>query len=71
MSNSNEIIGFRMNLDTAEEFYKRCIEREAVTDKEKIAVLKELVTELRAIKLSEQDLKRQIKGKRILRIKKG
>jgi hypothetical protein len=62
--------GFRMDLDTAEEFFKRCTEREAVTETERIAILRELVQELRAIKLNETDMQRQLRGKKVLRIKK-
>lgn len=60
---------FRMDLDTAEEFYRRCIVRKAATRKEKMEILKELVYELRAIKLNEWDLKNTIRGKKVLRIK--
>lgn len=56
--------GFRMNLDTAEEFFKRCIERKADTEEARIVLLKELQAELRVIKLTEADLERmaRIKG---------
>lgn len=61
--------GFRMDLETAEEFYRRCIAREAKTEEERYMILNELVYELRAIKLNEQDLKNNLRGKKILRIK--
>lgn len=63
--------GFRMNLDTAEEFYLRCMARKAVTEEERLAILRELVQELRAVKLNEKDLKRQLRGKKVLVVKKS
>jgi hypothetical protein len=60
--------GFRMNLDTVEEFFKRCETRMAKTEKERLAILRELVKELRVVKLNETDLKRQLRGKKVLKI---
>lgn len=37
--------GFIMTVDVAEEFYRRCLEREAVTELEKIKILDELARE--------------------------
>jgi len=64
-----EPIGFRMNLDTAEAFYKRCIERKAESREERMKVLEELVAEMRALKVTEEDIAMLSKGKKILRIK--
>lgn len=50
------------------EFYRRCEKRKAVTKAERVAVLRELVQELRAIKLNEKDLESQIRGKNVLKI---
>lgn len=66
-----EPVGFMMNVDIAEKFFLRCIEREAVTKEEKIAILQELVKDLSALKLTEEDLKKQLKGKKVLVVKKG
>lgn len=60
--------GFQMNLETAEEFYRRCVERKAETELERVAILQELVAELRAIKLNAKDLKNQVRGKKVLEI---
>lgn len=60
--------GFRLDVDTAEEFFKRCEARKAVTREERTAILEELVRELRAIKLNEKDLKNQIRGKKVMKI---
>lgn len=60
--------GFGMNLETAEEFFRRCQERGTVTEAERVAVLTELVKELRAIKLNEKDIKNQVRGKKVLKI---
>ena len=60
--------GFCMNLETAEEFYSRCLARNAVTEKERVAILKELVAELRAVKLNEKDISNRLRGKNVLRI---
>lgn len=61
----NEIIGFQLTLDLLEEFYRRCIETGAETKEAKIKILKEL----KAVGLNETDLKRRIKGKKVLTIK--
>jgi hypothetical protein len=60
--------GFRMDADTAEEFFRRCDARKAVTESERLAILKELVAELRAIKLNEKDLENQLRGKKVLKV---
>ena len=60
--------GFRLDVDTAEEFFKRCEARKAVTREERTAILEELVRELRAIKLNEKDLVNQMRGKKVLKI---
>lgn len=38
-------IAWTMSVDTALEFYKRCIERKAETEQEKVAILTELAQE--------------------------
>lgn len=60
--------GFRMDVDTAEEFFRRCETRGAITREERTAILKELVYELRAIKLNHKDLKNQLRGKKVLKV---
>lgn len=65
---SEDIAGFRLDIDTAEEFFRRCAARKAETREERVAILKELVYELRAIKLTGQDLKRHLRGKKVLKI---
>jgi hypothetical protein len=60
--------GYRMNLDTAEEFFTRCEARKAITREERVAVLEELKKELRAVKLNDKDMKNQLRGKKVLKI---
>ena len=60
---------YRLTLEAAEEFYKRCAERRAITEPERVAILDELMHELRAIKLNEKDIENQIRGKNVLHIK--
>ena len=60
--------GFRMNVDTAEEFFLRCMARKAVTQEDRLAILKELVKEFRVVKLNEKDIKNQLRGKKVLKI---
>jgi hypothetical protein len=62
--------GFRMNVDTAEEFFLRCVARKATTEKERLAILNELVQELRTVRLNEKDLKRQLRGKKVIVVKR-
>jgi hypothetical protein len=64
-----EPIGYRMTLDDTIEFYQRCIDRKATTRDAKMAILKELQTELRAIALNEKDLENQLRNKKVLKIK--
>jgi hypothetical protein len=65
---SDDTAGFRLDVDSLEEFFLRCIARKAETREERMIVLKELVYELRAIKLTGQDVKRMMKGKKVLKI---
>ncbi len=65
------IEGFRMDLDTLEEFYTRCMARNANTEAERLAIMRELVGELRAIKLNEKDIKNQLRGKKVLHVKRS
>jgi len=59
-----------MDLETAEEFYRRCTERNAVSESQRIAILKELVKELRVIRLNEKDIQNQVRGKKVLEIRR-
>jgi hypothetical protein len=63
------MIGFQLTPDAAMEFFQRCIERKANTLEERMAIMKELQKELRAIYLNEKDVERRIRGKKVLRIK--
>lgn len=63
--------GFLMNADTAYEFFLRCEKRNALSHEDRMKVLKELQQEFRTVALNEEDLTRQVKGKKILRIKRG
>ena len=67
----NELVGFMMTLEVAEDFYRRCIARNAHSEAERMVILNEIVNELMAIKLTKQDLKRQLKGKKILHVKRS
>ena len=57
-----------MSADTACEFFKRCMEKEAVKPEEKIAILNELMAEKRAEFLSQAQIEEAVKGKKVLRI---
>ena len=60
--------GFQVDVDTLEEFFRRREARKAVTEEERIAILKELVYELRAVKLNDKDIKNRLRGKKVLGI---
>lgn len=62
------IVGFMTTADTAYEYFKRCIEREAVTETERMAIFRELEDENKAVPLTMDDLKAEAKGKKILSI---
>lgn len=63
------IVGFQLNLEMAEEFFLRCMDRKANTLPEREAILRELVKEYKAIGLNEDDLRRKLSAKRVMRIK--
>ena len=63
--------GFLMTPEICEDFFRRCIARGAKTEAEKVLILNEIVNELTAIKLNEKDLKRYLKGKKVLHIKRS
>lgn len=60
-----------MNLDTLEEFYTRCAARNAVTEAERLVIMRELVEELRVIKLNEKDITNRLRGKKVLHVKRS
>lgn len=62
-------VGFLTNIGVAEEFFKRCLEREAVTEEERNKILLELVAELKAVKLTEEDVTKQVRNKKVLIVK--
>ena len=58
--------GYAMSLDTAERFFKLCLEREAVTQAERLHILHELFMEDKALPMTDLDVKllaRDIKKK--------
>lgn len=44
-----------MSAEDAEEFYKRCVDREAVTIEERMAIMEELMEERKDIQMGEFD----------------
>lgn len=67
--NLDNQIGFRMTAEHAEEFFKRCIDRKAETIEARMAIMEELIKELKALYLNPTDLKRMVRNKKILEIK--
>lgn len=69
-------IAWTMNVDTALEFYRRCIERGAKTEQEKVAILIKLVQEgkMTSVVVTKKTREEYVKDKarhfRILQIKK-
>lgn len=70
-------IAWTMTPDTALEFYRRCIERGIKTEKEKVAILKELAREglmtsvVATNKTQAEFIKDKAKHFNIVKIKKG
>lgn len=52
----------------AEEFFRRCMEQKAETLEERLAVMEQMVKERRCFVQNEEQIKKRIKGKRVLRI---
>ena len=66
--------GFAMSAETAEKFFRLCLEREAVTQAERLHILNELFMQEEAMPMTELDIKlfsRDIKtkGGKVLTIK--
>lgn len=61
---------FVMDLAAAEEFYQRCIDRNAVTEEERIQIMNELVHEhnIKILK-NEEQLAKELAGKKVLNVK--
>lgn len=64
-------IGFMMTLEVAEEFFNRCIMKEAITKEERLQVLKELVKEKQAKELNNAEFNDVLLNKKILVVKKN
>jgi len=62
--------GYQMTADIALEFFQRCVAREAVTEKERLKILEEIVSEQKVIRLNDQDVQRVLKNKKVLRVRK-
>ncbi len=62
--------GFLMTLEIAEKFYKCCLEKEAITEEERLKVMNELIHEEKIKILKEQQIKDLVKGKKVLHVKK-
>jgi hypothetical protein len=61
--------GFMMNLDVAEQFFKRCAEAKAETKAERLAIMAQLIHEENVKILDEKGLKKTLAGKKVLRVK--
>jgi len=61
--------GFVMSLEVAEKFFQRCIDKEAVTEKERLAVMNELIHEEKIKILKENQIADTLRGKNVLRVK--
>ena len=59
-----------MNLDTAIAFWQRCIDENAQTEQERIAIMQKMIHEHDIKILTEKRLYDTIKGKKVLHIKK-
>ena len=66
----DDTTGFAMTPEIAELFFTRCVEKEAVTQEERIIILKNLVDEHHVKVLNKQQLKDVIKDKKIVVIKR-
>ena len=63
--------GFLTTLEQAEEFFNRCLKKEAITLEERLAILKEMQKERRVFEQTEEQLKKRMEGKNVLKIKKN
>lgn len=61
---------FLTNAAFAEEFFLRCMERKADTIEEREQIMEDLVKELKAIRMTDTDLHRYLKNKRVLHVKR-
>jgi hypothetical protein len=65
----NNPAAFLTNLEFAEEFFTRCGLLKEDTPKTRTALWQQMVQELKAVRMTDTDLVRYTKGKKILRIK--
>lgn len=63
------VAGFLTTLEQAEEFFKRCLDKEAVTLPERLAILEQMQKERRVFAQSEKQLEARLNGKNVLRVK--
>lgn len=65
-----EPIGYLSNVEFMEEFFKR-VQKLPIDNREtRTQLLEDMVKEAKAIRMTETDLKRYIKGKKVLVVKK-
>lgn len=61
-------MSYLTTLDQAEEFFKRCMERNADSREARMKILEEMATERRVFALSEEALHKRLNGRRILKV---
>lgn len=54
LAKGGQMKAFMMTAEIAQQFFERCIQRNAQTDEERIKILEELVKELQAIRMNEE-----------------
>jgi hypothetical protein len=64
-----EKMNFLLTLDTAEEFWGRCLKRNACTYEERIVIMEEMMAERKAFKQTDEQIRKRLTGKKVLRIK--
>jgi|WetSurMetagenome_2_1015567.scaffolds.fasta_scaffold834583_2 hypothetical protein len=58
---------FMMSVSVAEEFFKRCLEKEAITEKERLQVMQELLAERKLMAQGHTDLTKEEFAKELSR----
>lgn len=62
------IDGYLTTVDQAEEFFRRCMENKAETLEERLEILRQMEIEHRVFPQTEEQIKKRIKGKKVLRV---
>lgn len=63
--------GFITTAEFAEEFFRRCIEKEAVTMEERLKIMNDMKAERKVFPQTKEQIAKRVNGKNVLVVKKS